>query len=143
VHCAIHEGDRRSDRGFTLTELLFVVLIIGILIVVAVPMLVTATAHAQRKTCFANQRTIEGVISVWQMEPDHNDLSTLAGVVSAAHPLIAGNFIVHPPRCPNGPSPAVPTNPTAAEGAYTLDATGTVEPCVFGAFGPHGSFDNH
>ena len=137
---ANREGRARSDRGFTLIEILFVVLIIGILIVIAVPALISAVDHAQKKTCFANQRTIEGVVNIWLMDESHSSVATLAGVVDASHPFITGNYIVRAPRCPAAPKPVNPNNPTAAEGAYTLDSTGTVLPCPFGGLGAHGSY---
>jgi competence protein ComGC len=133
-------GHAASDRGFTIIELLFIVLIIGILIVIAVPALVSAVENAQKKTCYANQRTIEGAVNIWLLDENHSTVATLAGVVNAGHPLIAGNYIVRAPRCPAAPRPANPNNPTAAEGAYTMDATGTVVGCTFGGLGPHGSY---
>ena len=131
------------SAGFTLAELMFVVLIIGILLAIALPVIAQATSHAERKTCYANQRTIEGAVMVWQLDPARQlNVSTLAGLVNATHELIAGNYITRPPRCPSAPTPANTANPTAAEGAYTLNATATVAPCSFGSLGAHGSFHN-
>ncbi len=129
-----------SDGGFTLVELMLVVLIIGLLASIAIPVFVTSASHAEKRTCFGTQRTIEGVISIWQLDPVHTDVSMLAGDIGASHPLITGRHLVHPPRCPAAPSPANPSAPTAAEGVYSLDASGNVVPCTFGDFGSHGSF---
>ena len=52
----------RKDEGFTLVELMVVVLIIGILVAIAVPVFLNASANAQAKSCQANQRTIVGAI---------------------------------------------------------------------------------
>jgi len=54
----------RKDEGFTLVELMVVVLIIGILVAIAVPVFLNASANAQAKSCQANQRTINGAIQV-------------------------------------------------------------------------------
>jgi len=54
----------RRDEGFTLVELMVVVLIIGILVAIAVPVFLNASANAQAKSCQANQRTINGAIQV-------------------------------------------------------------------------------
>jgi len=131
------------SAGFTLAELMFVVLIIGILMAIALPVMAQATSHAERKTCYANQRTIEGAVMVWQLDPTRQlNVSTLAGLVNSSHELITGNFITRPPRCPSAPDPVNPANPTAAEGAYTLSSTATVAPCTFGSIGAHGSIHN-
>ena len=131
-----------SSAGFSLTELMFVVLIIGILLAIALRVTGQASAQAEKKTCFANQRTIEGIVIVWQLDPGHYDVSVLAGLVDASHPLIAGNYITRSPHCPSAPIPVNYANPTAAEGAYTLSTTATVAPCTFGNSGAHGSFHN-
>jgi type IV pilus assembly protein PilA len=54
----------RRDGGFTLVELMVVVLIIGILVAIAVPVFLNASANAQAKSCQANQRLINGAIQV-------------------------------------------------------------------------------
>lgn len=129
-----------GDHGFTLAELVIIILIIGILLAIVLPVLVTAVSHAAKKTCFTNQRAIEGCVAVWQTDASHDDVSTLAGVVTATHELVTGRYLLRAPRCPSAPTPANPLAPTAAEGAYTLTATGTVAPCVFGDLGPHGYY---
>lgn len=129
------------DGGFTLPEIMFVVLIIGILLTIAIPTFVAAVGAADTKACFSNQRTIEGVTNTWLLDPNHNTVSSLAGVVNLSHTFVAGGYILRAPHCPNAPVPVVLSDPTAAEGAYTLDSSGSVIPCVFGSLGPHGSYD--
>lgn len=56
----------RNNKGFTLVELMIVVVIIGILIAIAVPIYNSSTASAEANACKANQRTIEAAIMQWR-----------------------------------------------------------------------------
>ena len=48
----------KSKKGFSLVELMIVVVIMAILVAVAVPIYNSVTANARTKTCLDNQRTI-------------------------------------------------------------------------------------
>ena len=48
----------KSKKGFTLVELMIVVVIMAILVAVAVPIYSAVTANARKKTCQGNQRNI-------------------------------------------------------------------------------------
>jgi type IV pilus assembly protein PilA len=62
----------RKDEGFTLVELMVVVLIIGILVAIAVPVFLNAQANAQAKSCQANQRTWVGALSTYNANQGTN-----------------------------------------------------------------------
>ena len=53
----------KSKKGFSLVELMIVVVIMAILVAVAVPIYNAVTANARKKTCLDNQRTIINTIS--------------------------------------------------------------------------------
>ena len=48
----------KSKKGFTLVELMIVVVIMAILVAVAVPIYSAVTKNAKKKTCIGNQREI-------------------------------------------------------------------------------------
>jgi prepilin-type N-terminal cleavage/methylation domain-containing protein len=118
-----------EDRGFTLVELMVVVLIIGVLVSVAIPIFNAARAKARRNTCYGNQRMIEGTATTWASLAGGRRLAELAGVVNRAHPVVVEHILRTPPTCPSGSVPADPDNPTVAEGAYVFNATGWVQAC--------------
>jgi prepilin-type N-terminal cleavage/methylation domain-containing protein len=90
----------RRDEGFTLVELMVVVLIIGILVAIAIPIFNAAKGNAQLKSCYANQRTIEGAIQTYSASNDGTYPFASASVVSSSSALVTGGFIKATPECP-------------------------------------------
>lgn len=60
--------ENRSAKGFTLVELMVVVIIIGVLITIAVPVYSTTQARARETVCQSHQRMIEGAANTWFMD---------------------------------------------------------------------------
>jgi len=113
----------RKDEGFTLVELMVVVLIIGILVAIAVPVFLNASANAAAKSCQANQRTIVGAIQTFnaslqgtQTEIKGANAGLLDGADAAGLNQIVstGGSIKSPPKCPS------------TKGPYTVGAALTV-----------------
>lgn len=68
-------GDR-TDAGFTLVELLIVMVIIGVLIAIAYPTLSTVGGASRRSACLSNQRSLEQAILAYKA--DYNGASPTA-----------------------------------------------------------------
>jgi type II secretion system protein G len=69
----------RNQKGFTLVELMVVVVIIGILSAIAVPVYNNVTEKAEASACKANIRTLEGALEAYKAVNDEypDDLSDL------------------------------------------------------------------
>jgi|SRR5579862_6316390 len=135
---------RRNFDGFTMVEILVVVLIMAVLMAVAIPLYVNATGTAQRTQCRANMQTISNAEHQYQLKysgangPTHgymavNNTTDLATLFTYSGGLTTVT-------CPNG-------------GAYTVVVTGSTTGttndsrtipvnsyAVECSYGTHGSF---
>jgi type IV pilus assembly protein PilA len=54
-----------SEKGFTLVELMVVVVIIGVLVAIAIPIMNNVTKNAAQKAHDSNLRTIDGAVQMY------------------------------------------------------------------------------
>ncbi len=85
--------DVLDEKGFTLIELMVVVLIIGILVAVAIPVFGNIADHARDTTCIANLRTIAGALEQYKV-----DYGTAATTLDQ---LVIAYFLKNPPTDPH------------------------------------------
>jgi len=63
-------GTPRADRGFTLVELLIVVVILGILAAVVIPQFEGATAQGKEAALTSNLATVRQAIEMYKVQHD-------------------------------------------------------------------------
>lgn len=95
----------KNQKGFTLVELMVVVVIIGILVAIAVPVYNDITTTAKEKACEANKRTIQGAVSMYYAK--HGDYPKDVGVLAGEGDNGEGDneegdkYLEEIPKCPS------------------------------------------
>lgn len=105
---------RRRPLGFTVMEVMIVVLIVGVLVSIAVPQFLRARGRSMQRTCMQNLRKIADAKEVFAQEHKKADGDTVT--MSDLYPdYVRG---AAPPSCPAG-------------GTYTVGTVGTEPTCSF------------
>ena len=88
--------NRRRERGFTLVEIMIVVLIIGILLAIAVPNFMSARERSRANACRSNLRQIQAAKEQWAMANNREPTAT------PTRDDLSPTFIQNWPSCPAG-----------------------------------------
>ena len=90
---------KTAVKGFTLVEIMIVVLIIGIIVGIAVPSFMSARDQSRAKACQEAQMKAWGATQQWAMESGAGggETPTYAELVGATL------YLTSTPKCPIGP----------------------------------------
>ena len=126
----------QSKKGFTLVELMIVVVIMGILVAVAIPVYGAVTKNAEKKTCKSNQRIIKENVNNYQMTGGEGGAmipwSTLATTFDDAAEIPADSDLAK--TFEGGVVPTCPTDKTPYKLKVTYDgSTATITVTCEGA----------
>lgn len=119
----------KNKKGFTLVELMIVVVIMGILVAVAIPIYGAVTENAEKKTCADNQRTIQSMVTTYQMTGGEGGAQVPWADIEGTGLTTDADFLAMfeggtLPECPAGGTYSINVSePNATTGARSITVT--------------------
>jgi len=110
----------KSQKGFTLIELMIVIAIIAILAAILIPNFLHARAQAQTSGCEANEKQIATALEEYAV--DNNGLYGPGGTVTST--LLGTQYLSVTPTDPVNKSNYSVTTATGSYGSYQISDTG-------------------
>ena len=94
--------NRRTRAGFTLVELLVVIILVSVLVAIALPRYMDAVYRAKVASCRENIMDLNTASQAYQAKYYGNSTqqALLAGPVNDSHVLVTEHFIDTAPVCP-------------------------------------------
>ncbi len=122
-----------ATAGFTLVEIMIVVLIIGILLAIAIPNFVQARETSRAKSCVANLKQLDSAKQQYMMDKNASTFASVTGTNSSTDTYggLVSQYIRSAPLCPAGGTYATgdgtgtPSCGLAASDAANYGRTGT------------------
>jgi prepilin-type N-terminal cleavage/methylation domain-containing protein len=111
---SLYNAIRKKTSGFTLVEIMIVILIIGILLAIAIPNFLTARNSSRARSCVANLEQIDAAKQQYIMDSK----------AATTYPFTSGlteltNYLHNTPSCPAG-------------GTYVVGAGNVSPTCNYG-----------
>lgn len=84
----------KRESGFTLIEMMIVLLIISVLILIAIPNVTKHSKSIDEKGCSAYMKMVQGQIEAYKMDLNKYPVSL--------QDLVAEDYLLEEPKCPDG-----------------------------------------